>query len=99
MQRCPNCSYQLVLLSHRPKYKCAFCSNLYSQKEIDFKDFQEWNINQRQIDKQNIIPLKQPIKRIDKEKRLLKGFRLLFNEKKHRIKLTIEQKRIKTKGY
>ncbi|MBU2639175.1 MAG: hypothetical protein KKG75_00535 [Nanoarchaeota archaeon] len=43
MQRCPNCSYKLVLLSNRPKYKCALCSKLYPRKEIESKDFQEFN--------------------------------------------------------
>jgi len=43
MQRCPNCSYKLVLLSYRPKYKCALCSRLFPQLEIDNKEFQEFN--------------------------------------------------------
>ncbi len=47
MLRCPNCSYKLVLLSSRPKYKCALCSKLYPQKEIEVKEFQEFNKRRR----------------------------------------------------
>src|SRR3989344_3211520 len=47
MPRCPNCSYKLVLLSSRPKYKCALCSKLYPEKEIEVKEFQEFNKRRR----------------------------------------------------
>src|SRR3989344_5493006 len=47
MPRCPNCSYKLVLLSSRPKYKCALCSKLYPKKEIEVKEFQEFNKRRR----------------------------------------------------
>ena len=43
MLRCPNCSYKLVLLSYRPKYKCALCSKLFPQKDIESKEFREFN--------------------------------------------------------
>ena len=43
MPRYPNCSYKLVLLSFRSKYKCALCSKLYPKKEIEVKEFQEFN--------------------------------------------------------
>ena len=49
MPRCPNpkCNYQLVLLESKGKYKCALCGKLYSQKEIDFKEFREFNEKER----------------------------------------------------
>ena len=43
MPRCPNCFYELVLLEHKRKYKCAKCGRLFPQKEIDDKEFREWN--------------------------------------------------------
>ena len=43
MPTCPNCSYKLVMLSSRPKYKCALCSKLYPEKEIEVREFQELN--------------------------------------------------------
>ena len=43
MPSCPNCSYKLVLLSSRSKYKCALCSKLYPEKEIEVREFQELN--------------------------------------------------------
>ncbi len=39
MSRCPNCNYTLVLLEHRRKYKCPKCSGLYTQREIETKEF------------------------------------------------------------
>ena len=53
MQRCPNCNYILVLLSSRRKYKCAKCSGLFPQKEIEDKTFRDWNERQRTLDRQS----------------------------------------------
>ena len=47
MPRCPNCNYKLVLIEHRRKYKCAKCGKLFSQKEIDDKEFRELNNKRR----------------------------------------------------
>ena len=63
MPRCPNCSYILVLLERRGKYKCAKCGKLYPQKEIDDKEFREHNKRQKERDKddyerQRILRLK-----------------------------------------
>ena len=55
MPRCPKCSYKLVLLSNRPKYKCALCSKLYPEKEIELRDFLEWNKQQRTIEIEQFI--------------------------------------------
>jgi len=54
MSRCPNCNYELVLLQHRRKYKCAKCGKLFAQKEIETKEFQEWNKRQREEEKERI---------------------------------------------
>ena len=51
MSRCPNCSYLLVLIERRSKYKCAKCSRLWLQKLIDDRDFKEFNKKQRNLDK------------------------------------------------
>ena len=53
MPRCPNCAYILVLLEHRGKYKCAKCSKLFLQKEIDDKEFREWNKQQKGKDEED----------------------------------------------
>ena len=49
MSKCPNCFYELVLLEHRRKYKCAKCSRLFPQVEIESKEFREWNKKKRLI--------------------------------------------------
>ena len=48
MSKCPNCFYELVLLGRRRKYKCAKCGKLFSQKEIDLKEFKEQNNKERE---------------------------------------------------
>lgn len=53
MPRCPSCSYILVLLEKRGKYKCAKCGKLFLQKEVDNKEFMEWNKQQRGKDKED----------------------------------------------
>jgi len=77
MPRCPNCSYKLVLLSSRPKYKCALCSKLYSKKEIEVKEFQEFNKRRRIEDAERFDKeYKEHLARI---KDIKKSLRLLFN--------------------
>ena len=71
MPICPNCSYKLVLLSSRLKYKCSLCSKLFSQKEIDNKKFREWNKFQRQLDLET-LKLKNKV-RLTKEEKLQKA--------------------------
>lgn len=50
MARCPKCSFALVLLPKRNKYKCAKCSSLFRQKFIDNREFRAWNKRQRGIE-------------------------------------------------
>ena len=79
MSRCPNCSYKLVLLSNRPKYKCALCSKLYAIKEIELKDFLEFNKNQRVSDIE--LHEKETIKRNIELKSIKQQLRQLFSLK------------------
>ncbi len=77
MPRCPNCSYKLVLLSYRPKYKCALCSKLYSKKEIEVREFREFNKRRRIEDAERFDKeYKEHLARI---KEIKKSLRLLFN--------------------
>lgn len=77
MPRCPNCNYELVLLSHRRKYKCAKCGRLFPQKEIEIKEFQEYNKRQRQEEKdrieQELRQNKEQKPKISKEERLTRS--------------------------
>lgn len=77
MPRCPNCSYKLVLLSSRPKYKCALCSKLYLKKEIEVKEFQEFN-KRRRIEDITIYE-KEYKEHLARIKEIKKSLRLLFN--------------------
>src|SRR3989338_2349971 len=77
MPRCPNCSYKLVLLSYRPKYKCALCSKLYPKKEIEVKEFREFNKRRRIEDIENYK--KERKEHLARIKEIKKSLRLLFN--------------------
>src|SRR3989344_5224242 len=73
MPRCPNCSYKLVLLSSRPKYKCALCSKFYHKKEIEVKEFNKRRRieDAERFDKEHLARIRE----IKKDLRLLfKGF-------------------------
>lgn len=60
MPICPNCFYSLVLLSHRQKYKCAKCSKLFKQQEIDNREFRRWNEWQRIQDVEHLKLQRKP---------------------------------------
>lgn len=49
---CPKCSYSLVLLEHRSKYKCSKCGRLFPQRGIDNDEFRKYNERQRELDKE-----------------------------------------------
>lgn len=51
---CSFCNYSFVLLEHRRKYKYAKCGRLFPQKEIETKEFQDWNKKQRQEEKEKL---------------------------------------------
>lgn len=77
MPKCIKCNYELVLLSSRPKYKCAVCSRLYPKKEIENKEFRTWNEWQRGLDvKDYELKIKEELKAL---KGLRKEIRLLFD--------------------
>ena len=93
MPTCPNCSYEFVLLSSRPKYKCALCSRLYPKREVETKNFREWNKRQIETDIHNLKLEMVQKEREFTENRILKGLRLLFKQKKPRLKLNPEERR------
>lgn len=96
MPICKNCGYELVLLS-RPKYKCALCSKLYPQKEIENKTFREWNKKQKENDLHNLDLEEKKVNKLIEENKILKGFRFLFKER--RIKLSKEERLQRKRDY
>lgn len=70
MARCPKCSFALVLLSQRNKYKCAKCSGLYLANEIDNREFRDWNKRQREIDVESLKSKR--LKKTEEEKQQYK---------------------------
>jgi len=94
MTRCPNCSYLLVFLERKRKYKCARCSRLYSQSEIkkvETKQFKEKHILQRIEDKKEKIrdANREYFKTEKGKKALKKGARKYYL--KNKAKIRIEQ--------
>ena len=91
MPQCPKCSYKLVFLENRLKYKCAKCGRVFLQKFIENKDFQRWNTFQRELDKDNLELEQKQIRDLIEERNIFRGLRLLFKEK--RIKLKLEERK------
>ena len=83
MPTCQNCGYELVLLSSKPKYKCALCSRLYPQKEVETKAFREWNKKQRELDIYNLEFEKKIKLKSLREWDILRGFRAMFGDRKY----------------
>ena len=54
MPRCPNCYYELVLLEHRLKFKCAKCGRVFPQHQIEVNEFQQFNKRERKVDKEKM---------------------------------------------
>ena len=77
MPRCPNCFYELVLLEHRRKYKCPKCGRLFPQREIEDKEFVEWNKRRKKEDKEKI---EQELKQEKQNPKLSKEEKLARNK-------------------
>lgn len=97
MARCTKCNYLLVLLPKKNKYKCAKCSSLFAKREIDNKEFRNYNQRQRETDIETLnLEIKQQKeeklkKRIERQKKLI--------ERKKRLKLTEEERKQRKKEY
>ena len=106
MPRCPNCSYKLVFLDKRLRYKCAKCGRVFLQKLIENRDFRIWNNYRREIEMQELML---EIKQLEEEKqknkelrqlnKIGKALRLLFNGPKPRLNLTPEERRLRKREY
>ena len=76
MSTCPNCGYELVLLERRRKYKCALCSKLFPQVEIENKEFRNWNKVQKQLDFQKYEQERKDI--LSNVRKIRRHIKLLF---------------------
>ena len=99
MARCPKCSYQLVLLFNRSKYKCALCSKLYPQKEIENKEFRRFNEGKRLSDvedyqkqrKEELLRIKQLKKSVKQLFKPIKNKNDYYKEYKQKNKAKIQE--------
>ena len=106
MPCCPNCSYKLVLLEKRLRYKCAKCSRVFLQQFIENRDFRIWNNHRRETEMQELLveikqleEEKQKKKELRESNKIAKALRLLFNGSKPRLNLTPEERRIRKREY
>ena len=106
MPRCPNCSYKLVFLEKRLRYKCAKCSRVFLQKFIENRDFRIWNNHRRETEMQELLveirqleEEKQKMKELRELNKMAKALRLLFNGHKPRLSLTPEERKLRKREY
>ena len=106
MPRCPNCSYKLVFLEKRLRYKCAKCSRVFLQKFIENRDFKIWNNYRRETEMQELLveikqleEEKQKKKELRESNKIAKALRLLFNGPKLRLNLTPEGRKLRKREY
>jgi hypothetical protein len=87
--RCPSCNYSLVLLEKRRKYRCPRCSRLYSQKEIELKDFVDFNKRERKKDKEDLNEKKdkqKPLSEFEKNQRRMDYNKKWMEDNQEKIK-------------
>ena len=89
MPTCPNCGYELTLLA-RGKYKCALCSKLYPQKQIESLTFRIWNQKQKETDIHNWELFLKELKELTKKPKL--------SEEEKRLKAREYRKRFYSKN-
>ena len=85
MARCPHCSYNLVFLENRLRYKCAKCGRAFLQKFAENRDFRTRNNQLRSFGMQELAS---ETARIEEEKqkkrelrelnRISRAMRLMF---------------------
>lgn len=91
--RCPNCSYKLVFLENRLKYKCAKCSKLFPQKLIENIEFRRWNEFQRGLDKENLKPIKEVRFKLSEEEKRQKRINYYHKNKVKLLAIGLEYRK------
>ena len=76
MPRCLNCSYILVLIEKRRKYKCAKCGSLFFKKYMEDKEFNSINKNQRKLDREKLFSKRVKLSEEERKRKLKE-----YNEK------------------
>lgn len=93
MPKCPNCSYLLVLLEHRRKYKCAKCGRLFPQQEVDSNEFRELNKRERKKDKKEAMKEYKREWMIKNRERMRIYFKEYYKKNKQRILAQMKEDR------
>jgi hypothetical protein len=94
MSTCQKCGFELILLERKLKYKCALCSKLFPQKQIDNKTFRIWNQKQRELDKYNYnLEKDRKLSQIKKQKSALRQLFRSFKKNKEYIREWIDKNR------
>ena len=106
MPRCPTCSYGLVFLERRLRYKCAKCGRGFLQKFVENGAFRAWN---RQLRDFGIRELMSEVSQMEEEKQkkrklkelnmINKGLRLLFAGQGRKASASSEERRVREVEY
>ena len=106
MPRCPNCSYNLVFLEKRLRYKCAKCGRGFLQKLVENRDFRLWNRQLRGFGMGELmseICLMEEEKQKKRELRKLnstsRALKILFAGQGRRASASSEERRLREAEY
>ena len=99
MPRCLNCSYKLVFLENRLRYKCAKCGKGFLPKFIENRNFRVWNSRMREIVMQELTleinQRKRKKKQLIKLNKISRAFRLLFASPRKISSVSSEERKIR----
>lgn len=107
MPRCLTCSYELVFLEERLRYKCAKCGRAFLQKFIENQAFRVWNDQLRSFGMRELMS---EIGRMEEEKqkkreliefnKINRALRLLFaGPPRKRVSVTPEERKIREREH
>ena len=105
--RCPNCSYDLVFLENRLRYKCAKCGRAFLRKFVENRDFRLWNRQLRGFGMRELMSEiglmeeeKQKKRELTEFNKINRALRLLFTSpQRKRDSVTPEERKIREREH
>ena len=106
MPHCPTCSYNLVFLERRLRYKCAKCGRAFLQKFVESRDFRLWNRQLRSFGMRKLLSEvgqieveKQKKREVKELNKISRGLRFLFAGRGRPASASSEERRVREVEY